>query len=108
MLLGAKKIYNILCATGFPVAYSSFKEKVQTPYVAYEFEDSSNLEADNKAFVKTGNYRIELYTQGKEPNYEEKLEKILDENEIFYEKDEVCIEEENLNQINYYINMMEE
>lgn len=106
--MGAKKIYNILCATGFPVAYSSFKEKVFTPYIAYEFEDSSNLEADNKAFVKTGNYRIELYTQGKEPNYEEKLEKILDENEIFYEKDEVCIEEENLNQINYYINMMEE
>lgn len=108
MLLGAKKIYNILCATGFPVAYSSFKEKVQTPYIAYELESSSNFEADNKAFIKSGDYRIELYTKEKDLEKEKILEKILDENEIPFEKEEIFIEKEGLNQVIYFINMMEE
>lgn len=52
--------------------------------------------ADNKVYQKVNNIQIELYTNKKDLAAEERLEELLDANEITYEASETFIESENL------------
>ena len=47
-------------------------------------------------YHKQNVYHLELYTDFKGPETENRVEKILDENEIYYEKQETYIESEKL------------
>lgn len=91
-----------------PSAYHSFKASGKTdipdlPYIIY-FVDSVDVKgADNKVKYKENRYIIELYTATKSVVTEEILEKILDDNNIFYEKIESYIDTENMYQIVYKI-----
>ena len=91
-----KELKKILDSTGFPVAYSHFKEYTKAPFITYLVFDSNNYFADNKVWKKTDIIQIELYTDKKNINIEEKLEKILDDNEICYTSSEMYIESQEL------------
>lgn len=90
------ELKTILEAAGFPVAYSHFKKPVSPPFIVYLAGPSANFHADNKVYKKSINVRIELYTDKKDLAAENKLESLLDENEIPYESDETFIESEQL------------
>lgn len=90
---------KILDKTGIPVAYSHFETETDFPVIAYMESGSNNFSADNRVYHKAREIRIELYTTKKEPETEEKVEKVLDEAEIFYTKSEVYIESEKLFEI---------
>lgn len=87
-----------------PVAYHYHKSKTQLPYLVFFQNGSENLGADDKVYSKDNHYRIELYTEAKDGILEEKLENLLDDAEIYWEKSEdIRIEEENLTMIVYSI-----
>ena len=90
------ELKNILDATGYPVAYSHFKETPSVPFIAYIVAYSSNHFADNKVDKKVQIVQVELYTDFKDLGAEETLENLLDENEIPYETTETFIESEQL------------
>lgn len=90
------QLHNLLKASGYPVAYSHFKEPQSPPFICYLVNDSNNLMADNKVFKKIDNVSIELYTSKKDLAAESKIEQILDDNEIPYETYEVYIDSEKL------------
>ena len=90
------ELKKLLDATGFPVAYSHFKEAMATPYICYLVTYSPNFKADNKVYHKINSIDIELYTDKKDPISELILEDILDANEIPYDSDEDFIESEQL------------
>ena len=52
-------------------------------------------------YHKQNVYHLELYTDFKGPETENRVEKILDENEIYYEKQETYIESEKLYEVVY-------
>lgn len=98
------KIYEILKKLNIQISYGYFNEKVKPPFICYISEGYTNFGADNKVYLKSENIRIELYSQNKNIDLEKKLENLLDENEIYYEKSEdIFIKEERLVQVNYYI-----
>lgn len=104
-------IYTILKATGYPVAYSHFKESDTTPlpnppFICYMSAYSSNLKADNKVYKKIDNLQIELYTAKKDLIAEKKVEDLLDTNEIAYESTETWIESEQLLQKIYEVRLI--
>ena len=101
-----EKLYAILKATGFPVAYSHFEVKTSLPFITYLVDGSSNMFADNKVYKKIENIKIELYTAEKNLEIEENLERLLDENEIAYETDETWIESEKLFQKIYEVELI--
>ncbi len=91
-----------------PNAYHSFKASGITdipnlPYIIYFVDSVDEVGADNKVKYKENRYIIELYTANKSVTTEEILEKILDDNNIFYEKFESYIDSENMFQIAYQI-----
>ncbi|MCP3025415.1 hypothetical protein [Halobacillus sp. A5] len=101
----------ILDAAGYPVAYSHFTQTENNPvpdppFITYLVDSSSNLFADNKVHQKINNVQIELYTDYKDLEAEEKLEDLLDENEIPYETLEEWIETEQMYQKIYETRMI--
>lgn len=101
-----KELKKILDSTGYPVAYSHFNEYKKTPYITYLVSDSPNYFADNTAYKKIDSVQIELYTDKKDIHAEEKLEKILDDNNICYTSSETYIESQGLFQKIYEMEMM--
>lgn len=92
-----------LLATAFPTAYWSFPEKKAPPmpYLVY-FEDSSNnFAADNKVYHHRKNVSVELMTKLKDPAAEEKVEQTLDSAEIFWEKTETHLDDEDAYEVIY-------
>lgn len=57
--------------------------------------------ADNKVWQKINQLNIELYTDEKSPETEEKIEDILSSHEIPYEKSEYWIESEKMYEVLY-------
>lgn len=98
-----EQIYALLQQLNIPLAYNHFKETQHTPYLIYLTEDTSNFGADNKVYFKVDNWVIELYTDKKELVLEARLEELLEEAELYYEKYEVYIDTENMYQVRYEI-----
>ena len=99
------ELKRLLDTTGYPVAYSHFNEPKATPFITYLVTYSSNFHADNKVHKKINNVDIELYTDKKDLQAEEKLESILDDQELPYDKVETFISEEKLYQIIYEVRL---
>lgn len=100
-----QELYNLLKATGYPVAYSHFNEPKQTPFITYLVNNNPNFIADNKVYHKIKDVDIELYTTKKDEASERVLEDLLDQNDIPYEPYEVYIESEKLFQKIYEVRL---
>lgn len=96
---------------GYPVAYRKFINTEENttpkpPFIIYIEGGSNNFGADNKVWAKVPSYEIELYTTIREFSLEAEIEKVLDDNNVFYETDIFEIPSENLHEVIYYINLI--
>ena len=96
-------ITNMLKEAGLPLAYDHFAEgeSPEPPFLIFLFPGSDNMFADNSVYFKISQLNIELYTDKKDPELEEKLEDILTAHEIPWEKSEVWIESEKMYEVLY-------
>jgi hypothetical protein len=97
-------------ATGYPVAYSHFKQSENEavpppPFITYLVVGSSNFMADNKVYKQLQDVEIELYTDRKDINAEKKIEEALQQYEIPFETYEDFIESEKLYQKIYEVRL---
>lgn len=101
------ELKDILNTVGIPVVYHSFQSAglaVQPPpYIVYLVVNSDNIGADDKVLLKQNVVHVELYTQYKDAQLEQKLEDALDNASIFYEKTELYIQDEKMFEILYEI-----
>ena len=97
------EIVEMLEETNLPIAYDHFAEggPPDPPFICFLFPGSDNFSADGRAYLKIRNVNVELYTDLKDPELEERLETVLDRHGIFYQKSEVWIEEEKLYEVLY-------
>lgn len=101
-----QELKTILEQCHLPVAYSHFNTATYPPFITYRRDSTSNFGADNKVYKKINNYIVELYTEYKEPMYEEMLEKVFDDNNIFYDvTSEDYIDTEQMYQIVYEVTL---
>jgi hypothetical protein len=96
-------ITNMLKEAGLPLAYDHFAEgeSPEPPFLIFLFPGSDNMFADNSVYFKISQLNIELYTDKKDPELEEKLEDILTAHEIPWEKSEVWIDSEKMYEVLY-------
>lgn len=89
--------------TGFPVAYHHFNEgdSPDPPFLIFLFPRSNNFVADGKVYRKIDELHFELYTEKKQPDSEETVEAVLDGHGIVYDKTEVWIADEQLYEVLY-------
>lgn len=98
-----EELLQILNETQIPFAYHHFAEgeSPEPPFICYLLPGSKNFSADGKVYYKINEVHIELYTDLKDLAVEQKLEEVLDEHGIFYNKSETWIESEKLYEVLY-------
>lgn len=88
---------------GIPFAYDHFAEgeSPDPPFLCYLLPKSDNFSADGKVYQKILDVRMELYTDDKDIELEEKVTDVLEEYDIFYNQSEVWIKEEHLYEVTF-------
>ena len=94
---------TILDEIGIPYAYEHFAqgESPATPFITYLIPRTDNVYADGRLYIKIEEVHLELYTDRKDLSSEKKVEDVLEDYGIFYEKTEVWIESERLYEVLY-------
>ncbi len=100
-------ITEIMEALQLPFAYDHFAEGEgpDPPFICFLLPGSDNFAADGRVYFKATMVHIELYTDLKDPELEQRVEAMLDERGIFYDKTEVWIESEQLYEVLYSFEM---
>lgn len=102
------ELRKILDTMGIPVQYRAFKvgEAPSLPYILFYVEDNEGtLKADNYNYAKVKNVVIELYSEEKDIELEEKLEEILDKNTLEYATYESYLDTEDMHEVAYEITL---
>lgn len=101
------KLLQIISEIDIPSAYDHFAEgeSPDPPFLCYLLPGADNFAADGKAYFKVDQVHLELYTDKKDPETEHRVEAVLDEHGIFYDRTEVWIESEKLYEVLYYFEM---
>ena len=88
---------------GLPFAYHHFAEgeSPNPPFVIFLSPGEHTFGADDLMYVSFKKLNIELYTDEKSPETEERVEEVLLRYNIYYTKSEVWIESEKLYEILY-------
>ena len=97
------KLLEIISEIDIPSAYDHFAEgeSPDPPFICYLIPGNDNFAADGKAYFKVDQVNIELYTDLKDPETENKVEAVLDSHGVFYDRTEVWIESERLYEVLY-------
>lgn len=73
------------------------------PFIVYLVDGSDNFGADNIVYKKINRVTIELYSKNKDTDSEGAIEDLLASLSIYWEKDEVYIDDEQCYMITYTI-----
>lgn len=97
-----KEIASMIDSVGIPNAYNQFDETGQEPpYICFIYSGSNDMMADQTNYQKIEGLRIELYTDEKDFELEEKVEAALNGAGLVYTRNEIYIESEQLYQVVY-------
>lgn len=98
-----ENLVEMLQEMEIPFAYDHFAEgeSPEPPFICYLLPGSNNFAADGKVYFRINQVRIDLYTDSKDLSVERKVEMVLDESGIFYNKSEVWIQSEKLYEVLY-------
>ena len=96
-----EQINGIMEEMGLPFAYHHFAEgeSPEPPFRCFRQTQSDNFSADGTAYFKVADVDIELYTDKKNPETEKRVEKMLSDAGIFFDKEEVWISSEKLYEV---------
>lgn len=96
-------LITLLNKSGLPVAYHHFIKAQAPPFLIVFHTGDETIRADNKTYSSFENYNIELYTEKKDIQLENKVKALLDETDIEYECAEAYIDSEKLFEVIYEI-----
>lgn len=104
-----EEIMQMAAETQLSFAYDHFAEgeSPDPPFLVFLFPRSNNFGADDKVYTKSNVLRFELYTDEKRPDIEAMVEAVLDNHDLFYDKNEVWIAEERLYEVLYEMEVIQ-
>ncbi len=99
----AENVTKMLEEMKLPFAYHHFAEgeSPDPPFLVYLYPGADNFAADGVTYFKVNKLHIELYTDYKDIDLEEKIEAVLTGHGLFYDKSEVWISSEKLYEVLY-------
>ncbi len=98
-----EEICEMVQEMGLPFAYHHFAEgeSPKPPFVLFLSPGEHTFGADDLMYISFKRLDIELYTDEKSPETEQRVEEILTQYGIFYTKNETFIESERLYEVLY-------
>lgn len=93
-----EQVAQMVDGFGLPNCYYQFTNntEVAPPFVAYYYNQSADLIADNVNYAKINSLIIELYTDNKDFSLEETIEKALKENDLAFTRVENYLDSERM------------
>ncbi len=100
-----EEVVAMVAELGIPYAYDHFAEgeSPDPPFICFLYPRADNFGADNIVYASSKVLNIEVYTDYKSPDLEEKIEEILTAHELFFTKSEVWIDSEKLYEVLYTV-----
>lgn len=97
------EVVRMLEEIEIPFAYDHFAEgeSVNPPFLIFLYPRANNFAADGVAYYKKDRMQIELYTDKKDIDLEERVEAVLDKYGFFYFKSETWISSEKMYEVLY-------
>lgn len=97
-----KQLHELLSSV-YPAAYWEFPEgkAPKMPFITYFENGSDSFGADNKVYFSGKRISVELLTKAKSPAAEAKLEELFSKNDIYWEKDETHLDDEDAYEVIY-------
>lgn len=93
----SKQLIDVLTASGVPFAYSHFHSPQVAPYGVVVSPGTDNFDADNRVYHEITQWRIELYTKGRDFALEDTIKSIISTKGIVWEiTNAVFIPEEDI------------
>ncbi len=82
-----KRIYDLLKTLNIPVAYDHFvsDKEISIPFVVYRETNTDTFKADGVTYYRPYEFEIELITEKKEIELQQRLEELLITNNIPYD-----------------------
>ena len=98
-----EEIAEMMQEIGLPNAYHHFAEgeSPNPPFIIFLSPGENTFGADDLMYISFKKLHIELYTDEKSPETEERVEEVLLRYNIYYTKSEVWIESEKLYEVLY-------
>lgn len=98
-----EEINEMMLEMELPFAYHHFAEgeSPKPPFLIFLSPGENTFSADNLMYHSFKKLDIELYTDEKSPETEERVEEVLLRHNIYYTKTEVWIESEGLYEVLY-------
>ena len=92
------KIAEMISSLDIPYAYYQFPEGTAqpTPFICFYYSNERGVKADNVNYAEIVNLTIELYTDNKRFDLEQRINDLLTENEISFSKYESYIDTEKM------------
>lgn len=97
------EIEKMLEQMNIPFRYFLFEEKeaVEPPFLVWYLPESNNFFADGIVYEKIARLNLELYTDQKDFELEERLESLLETEDMAWNKTEAFLDEEQLYEVLY-------
>ena len=98
-----EEISEMMQEIGLPYAYHHFAEgeSPNPPFTLFLSPGENTFGADNLMYFSFKTLHIELYTDEKSPETEERVEEVLLQHNLYYTKTETWIESEKLYEVLY-------
>ena len=98
-----EEINEMMQEIELPFAYHHFAEgeSPEPPFTLFLSPGENTFGADDLMYVSFKRLHIELYTDEKSPDTEERVEEVLHQHNIYYTKTEVWIESDKLYEVLY-------
>ncbi len=98
-----EQVVSMIRSMGLPFAYDHFAEgeSPDPPFLVYLYPGSDNFAADGTVYFKRDKLHVELYTDKKDDDLEDRVESILNRNGLYYNKTETWIPSEKLYEVLY-------
>jgi len=98
-----EQVVSMIRSMNIPFAYDHFAEgeSVNPPFLVYLYPGSDNFAADGTVYYKRDKLHIELYTDKKDDDLEDRIESIINRCGLYYNKSETWIPSEKLYEVLY-------
>jgi len=98
-----EQVVSMIRSMGIPFAYDHFAEgeSPDPPFLVHLYPGSDNFAADGIVYYKRDKLHIELYTDKKDDDLEDRIESIINRNGLYYNKSETWIPSEKLYEVLY-------
>lgn len=96
-------VASIAHAIGCPYSYYQGESGsvIKTPYLLFDYPDRDDVKADDKNYAKIQNVSIEYDSKKRDVEIETKIESILEESDIVYQKEETYISAQKVYEVMY-------